>query len=260
MVDACAGRARVAQSASGRSASATPCTAEARTQRRAAGSSRRSRGSRPRRGGGGSRHSSVTARPGRTGRPGRWPPGPTRRRETAGTRGSRRRAITDSTTPTATASDELAAEQKQNARPAACRRNRQEHVDEQRADHEQLDGAAVEDEREVRAAVVEHHDLVDHRQLEVRVRIVDGDARVLREQHDEERSAAASEDRRVRPTPQVAQGSVPSASPNDARPRPGCRRWRARGRAPARRGRRRRPRGSRPCPRSSSRCRGPRPW
>ena len=61
-----------------------------------------------------------------------------------------------------------------------------EEVGEQGHEEEELHRARPLDEREVAARVLEHHRLVDHRQLEVRGRVVDGQASGLREHHDEE--------------------------------------------------------------------------
>ena len=60
---------------------------------------------------------------------------------------------------------------------------------------EQLERRRPLDQREVPRRVLEHHRLVDHRELEVRRRIVDRDARVLREQHHRERDAGEREAR-----------------------------------------------------------------
>ena len=91
----------------------------------------------------------------------------------------------DSTTPVATATQTIPA-----VAAAASRYHspgaRQEEGNDEAAEHPELQRSAVLDVGEVDAAVVQHHDLVDHRQLQVRVRIVDGDARVLREEHDEQ--------------------------------------------------------------------------
>ena len=121
-------------------------------------------------------------------------PAPTSR---LGTRSRRRRAIIDSTTPTRTASTSSADEAHGDAPavPASSTGMTMRH--EQQPVREQLDRRAVQDQREGRPAVVEHHDLVDHRQLEMRVRIVEGDAAVLGEQHDEERDRREPERRRA---------------------------------------------------------------
>ena len=52
----------------------------------------------------------------------------------------------------------------------------QEEVDQQRHEQQLLERGGPLDEGEVGARVLEHHRLVDHRQLEVRRRIVDGNA------------------------------------------------------------------------------------
>jgi hypothetical protein len=64
-------------------------------------------------------------------------------------------------------------------------RERQQGAEHERREQEQLDRSAVDDHAERGSAVVEHHDLVDHRELEVRVRVVERDAAVLGQQHDE---------------------------------------------------------------------------
>ena len=76
-------------------------------------------------------------------------------------------------------------------RATHCRCDRDDEPDQQRAEQEQLQRRAVEDEAESRPAVVEHHDLVDHRELEVRGRVVDRDAAVL-DQHEDSRVSATS--------------------------------------------------------------------
>ncbi len=95
-------------------------------------------------------------------------------------------------------------------------------------------------------------DLVDHGQLEVRVRVVDGDARVLGQEHDEQRRADEQQRRAA-----VRPGDAAPA-PRDVRRARAARRAGQRGQAQQQRrlGQRRelRPRGWRPCPRSSSRC------
>ena len=60
--------------------------------------------------------------------------------------------------------------------------------DDEAAEDPQLQRRTVLDVGEVDAAVIEHHHLVDHRELQVRVRIVHGDPRILREVHDEQRA------------------------------------------------------------------------
>ena len=95
-----------------------------------------------------------------------------RRPAACGTCGSRSRAMIDSTTPDADRHAEHPADEERpvraSARPAAARRPAR--ATSSAPKHEQLERRAVEDHAEGRAAVVEHHDLVDHRQLEVRVR------------------------------------------------------------------------------------------
>jgi len=67
--------------------------------------------------------------------------------------------------------------------PAALRRRRQSHLDEERAHDKELHGTAIEDQGKVWSPVIEHHDFVNHRQLEMRVRVIDRDAGVLGEKH-----------------------------------------------------------------------------
>ncbi len=57
----------------------------------------------------------------------------------------------------------------------------------QRGEDEEFQRRSVENGTEGGAAVIEHHHLVDHGQLEVGIRIVERDAAVLGEQDDEER-------------------------------------------------------------------------
>ena len=170
------------------------------------------------------------------------------------TRGSRRRAMTDSTTPISDGHRRHAEHEAERLQ----QRTRAQHADEQRRGDEQLHGAAVLDERQVRTGVIEHHHLVQHRQLEMRGRVVDGDARVLGEQHRSRapRHRAAGPGCRRRGGRAAERGE--DASPaTGAASRPPA--WRAPGRAPARPARRRRLRGSRPCLRSCCRCRAPPP-
>ncbi len=65
--------------------------------------------------------------------------------------------------------------------------DREEHIHQQRHQHELLDGRAPFHEREVTARVFEQHRLVNHRQLQVRGRVVHRDAARLGQQHDEQR-------------------------------------------------------------------------
>ena len=63
---------------------------------------------------------------------------------------------------------------------------RNEEIDQQRDVQQLLERRRPLDQGEVRPGVLEHHRLVDHRQLEVRRRIVHGNATGLGDQHDEE--------------------------------------------------------------------------
>ena len=65
---------------------------------------------------------------------------------------------------------------------------RDEEIAEQREEDEQLDRGRPLDEGQVAAGVLEDHRLVDHRELEVRGRVVDGQAPGLGQGHDEERA------------------------------------------------------------------------
>ena len=102
---------------------------------------------------------------------------------------SRSRAIIDSTTPTSDGEDEQPGERRRPAQPRPERGPRQQHLDDSAPNSEELERAAVEDQPEGGPAVVEDHDLVDHGELEVRVRVVERDAGVLRQQHHEQRRA-----------------------------------------------------------------------
>ena len=70
--------------------------------------------------------------------------------------------------------------------PAGHPRRRGHHVQQQGVEDEQLDGGAVLHQPEKRAAVVQDHHLVNHRQLEVGGRIVHRHAAALGEQDDED--------------------------------------------------------------------------
>src|SRR5262245_6637277 len=71
-------------------------------------------------------------------------------------------------------------------RSEPTREHGHDQAHEQAPEEEQLEAGSVEDRRQGRTAVVEHHHLVDHGQLEVRVRIVERDPAVLHQRHDEE--------------------------------------------------------------------------
>ena len=58
-------------------------------------------------------------------------------------------------------------------------------MDEKGPQHKQLERGAVQDHREGGSAVIQHHDLMDHGQLQVGVGIVERDAAVFGQQHDE---------------------------------------------------------------------------
>ncbi len=103
-----------------------------------------------------------------------------------GTRIIRSRAIVDSIIPTKIAKASMPANATPTSTitlPVATGTTR---PDDQRAEHPDLQGRAVQDEREVRPAVVEHHHLVDHRQFEVGIGVVDGNARVLGQEDDQQ--------------------------------------------------------------------------
>ena len=65
---------------------------------------------------------------------------------------------------------------------------RDEQVREQRAEHQELHRRGPLDQREVAPGVLEHHRLVDHRQLEMRGRVVHGKTACLCQRHHEERA------------------------------------------------------------------------
>ena len=97
-----------------------------------------------------------------------------------GTRASRSRAIADSTMPGchAGARDPSQADGKVHG-PRAGAREHDGHGE--ASEDPQLESGAVLDVGEVDSAMVQHHHLVDHRELQVRGGIVHGDARVLRQ-------------------------------------------------------------------------------
>ena len=103
-----------------------------------------------------------------------------------GTCVSRRRAIVDSTTPTTTATTNMPASEHRPVTatdiPVAGGSARRTI---KAPKSKQFQRRTVEDHAEGRAAVIEHHHLVDHRQFQVRVRIVERDPAVLRQQDDE---------------------------------------------------------------------------
>ena len=106
----------------------------------------------------------------------------------------------DSTTPTTTAKATIAATKHAPVQQQRPERDRNDELDQDGADDEELERRAVEHCRQGRPAVVEHHDLVDHGQLQVRVRVVERDARVLR-QHDHEQARHDHDQRGSRPPP-----------------------------------------------------------
>ena len=71
--------------------------------------------------------------------------------------------------------------------PAGARPHGHEDAGDERDVEQQLQGGRELDHGEVAAGIFEHHRLVHHGELEVRRRIVDGDARVLGQRHDDER-------------------------------------------------------------------------
>ena len=142
--------------------------------------------------------------------------------------------------------------------PAATGVDRKHDADEQCAHEPELERRAAQDQREVGAAVVEHHDLVDHRQLEMRGRIVDRDAASSRPgaHRGAPRPRAAARARRAASRPRSAPPTIPV---RDALPETRAARREAEQERPAPPARRTPPRGSRPCLRSSSLYRAPRP-
>ena len=175
-----------------------------------------------------------------------------RRRRTAGPRCSLSRATSDSTVPTATATPRGQRDVRRRGEPRSGRVERvHEGRDERRADGE-LHRAPSTGAPRARARVIEDHHLVDHRQLEVRRRVVDRHARRLDLHDDEERDERSRG--LSRPGPGRASPSA-SSSAKDARPvaaasAPEREEERRLERAP-----RTSPRGSRPSPRTSCRCR-----
>ena len=97
------------------------------------------------------------------------------------------RAITDSTTPIATAIAEHFDHERAPSPPPPSRVwNWRQHMKHNRRQHEELHRRAVKDHAQERPAVIEHHHFVNHRQFEMRVGIVDRDAAVFGQQHDEQ--------------------------------------------------------------------------
>ncbi len=106
--------------------------------------------------------------------------------------------MTDSTTPIPTRDRADARDEEQPVEQRIAQREGQDQVQEQGRQQEQLHRRAVQHETEERPAVIEDHHLVDHRELEVRVGIVDGNPRILGEQHDEQGDGDEEERRRRR--------------------------------------------------------------
>src|ERR1043166_4533319 len=79
------------------------------------------------------------------------------------------------------------AERKRRWRHFTREPERKENVGEQCHEDELLDGCAKLDEREVAARIFEQHRFVNHREFEVRCRIVHWNASGLSEEHDEHR-------------------------------------------------------------------------
>ena len=115
-----------------------------------------------------------------------------RRRCTAGRLRSLRRAISDSTVPIATARRSVSTRLRDAATTArlALPTSGLSSVAISERPTVSLIAEPRLERRELGAAVIEHHDLVDHRELEVRRRIVDRHARRLDLHHDEERDEA----------------------------------------------------------------------
>ena len=103
-----------------------------------------------------------------------------------GTRRKANRASSDSTSPTPTATTSTApisapAAASGGSSPMGNTASHQQHCEDQK-----LQRRAVQNRRQRRPAVIQHHDFVNHRQFEVRVRIVERHAAILREQHREQ--------------------------------------------------------------------------
>ena len=73
------------------------------------------------------------------------------------------------------------------AEPSVARPTGKKMFTSNRHQHELLDGRAPFHQRQVAAGVFEQHRLVNHRQLQVRGRIVHGNAAGFGQQHDEQR-------------------------------------------------------------------------
>ena len=75
-----------------------------------------------------------------------------------------------------------------------------EHAGDQRDVEQQLERRGELDQREMAAGIFQHHGLVHHGELEMRRRIVDRDARVLGDRHDDQRDQRQPErDAQARP-------------------------------------------------------------
>ena len=91
----------------------------------------------------------------------------------------------------------------QAAGPAHAQRH--EHAGDQREIEQQLQHRAELDHREMAAGIFQHHRLMHHRQFQMGRRIVDRDAGILRDRHEDEANSARPSDTR-RPTRRVHDG------------------------------------------------------
>ena len=110
----------------------------------------------------------------------------------SGTRNTRILAIDVSNTPSSTPADRQLGQITATSadRAAAGRRpcpNGHEDAGDQRDVEQQLQRRGELDQRQMPAGIFQHHRLVHHGELEVRRRVVDRDARVLGERHDDQR-------------------------------------------------------------------------
>ena len=112
----------------------------------------------------------------------------------SGSRNTRILAMLTSQTPSSAAHSRIFAVHassptSQPDRPAAAGRHaeRREQADQQREVEHQLQVAGGLDQREVAAGIFQHHRLVDHGELEMGRRVVDRNARILGQRHDDER-------------------------------------------------------------------------
>ncbi len=129
--------------------------------------------------------------------------------------GTRSRASSDSTSPTPTVTARTAAASAPAPRadevPIGSTACAQQHGEQQ-----QLERRAVQNRGQRRAAVVEHHGFVNHRQFQVRVRIVERHAAIFRQQHGNKPAASSAAPRPPRARACVSSETLPVCTLSDS--------------------------------------------